>query len=130
MIDDLYSYRLDRDRYLLVVNASRIEVNWMWLKAQRNTRHKALQVEMADRSGALSAMALQGPKAAEIIAGEFPAAVELDKNQIAELDFGGTPAWMSRTGYTGEDGLSQTSCGSEWSGPCKIAPGRIYRHLS
>jgi len=105
VIDDLYAYRLYPDRYLLVVNASRIEVDWMWFKAQRNTRHKSLQFEMADRSGSLSAMALQGPRAAEIIGGEFPVAVELKKNQIAELDFGSTPAWVSRTGYTGEDGF-------------------------
>ncbi|MEE2947126.1 MAG: glycine cleavage system aminomethyltransferase GcvT [Verrucomicrobiota bacterium] len=105
VIDDLYAYRLDPDRFLLVVNASRIEVDWMWFKAQRNTKHKALQFEMADGSGSLSAMALQGPKAAEIIAGEFPAASKLKKNQIAELNFGGTPIWVSRTGYTGEDGF-------------------------
>ncbi|MDP7049511.1 MAG: glycine cleavage system aminomethyltransferase GcvT [Verrucomicrobiota bacterium] len=105
VIDDLYAYRLDRDRFLLVVNASRIEVDWMWFKAHRNNRHKTLQFEMADRSGDLSATALQGPKAAEIISGEFPSAVELKKNQITELDFGGTSAWVSRTGYTGEDGF-------------------------
>ncbi|MBC8244892.1 MAG: glycine cleavage system aminomethyltransferase GcvT [Verrucomicrobia bacterium] len=105
VIDDLYAYRLSQDGYLLIVNASRIEVDWMWIKAQRNTRHKALQLEMTNRSGALSAMALQGPSAAGIIAGEFPAAVELKKNRIAALDFGGATAWVSRTGYTGEDGF-------------------------
>ena len=31
VIDDLYAYRLGPDRYLLVVNASRIEVDWMWI---------------------------------------------------------------------------------------------------
>ena len=105
VIDDLYAYRLGRDRYLLIVNASRLKVDWMWIKAQRNTHHKSLQLEMTDRSGELSAMALQGPKAAGIIAGVFPAAGELRKNQIAELGFAGTAAWVSRTGYTGEDGF-------------------------
>ena len=105
VIDDLYAYRLGQDRYLLIVNASQLEVDWMWIKAQRNARHKSLQLEMSDRSGGLAAMALQGPKAAEIIAGVFPAATELRKNQIAELDFGGATGWVSRTGYTGEDGF-------------------------
>ena len=105
VIDDLYAYRLGQDRYLLIVNASRIEVDWMWIKAQRNTRHKVLQFEMTDCSDALSAMALQGPKAAGIIAGVFPAAAERLKNQIAEFDFAGAAAWVSRTGYTGEDGF-------------------------
>ena len=105
VIDDLYAYRLGQDQYMLIVNASRIEVDWMWIKAQRNTRHKALQFEMRDSSGVLSAMALQGPKAEEIIAGVFPAAVELQKNEITELVFAGEAAWVSRTGYTGEDGF-------------------------
>ena len=105
VIDDLYAYRLGDTRYLLIVNASRLEVDWMWIKAQHNSRHKSLQLEMTDLSGDLAAMALQGPKAAEIIANVFPAAVELLKNQIAELDFGRATAWVSRTGYTGEDGF-------------------------
>ena len=105
VIDDLYAYRLGDTRHLLIVNASRLEIDWMWIKAQRNSRHKSLQLEMSDRSGGLAAMALQGPKAAEIIAGVFPAATELRKNQIAELEFSGATAWVSRTGYTGEDGF-------------------------
>ena len=105
VIDDLYAYRLGDTRHLLIVNASRLEIDWMWIKAQHNSRHKSLQLEMSDRSGGLAAMALQGPKAAEIIAGVFPAATELRKNQIAELDFGGATGWVSRTGYTGEDGF-------------------------
>ena len=105
VIDDLYAYRLGQDRYLLIVNASRLEVDWMWIKAQCNSNSKSLQLEMTNRSSELSAMALQGPKAAKIIAGVFPAAVELQKNQIAELDFSGATTWVSRTGYTGEDGF-------------------------
>jgi len=105
VIDDLYAYRLSDNRYLLIVNASRLETDWMWIKAQRNSKHKSLQLKMSDRSCDLAAMALQGPKAAGIIAGVFPAAVELQKNQIAELEFGSATAWASRTGYTGEDGF-------------------------
>ncbi|MFL3666418.1 MAG: glycine cleavage system aminomethyltransferase GcvT [Verrucomicrobiota bacterium] len=105
VIDDLYAYRLSHTHYLLIVNASRLEIDWMWIKAQRNSRHKSLQLEMSNPSDDLAAMALQGPKAAEIIAGVFPKAAELRKNQIAELEFAGATAWVSRTGYTGEDGF-------------------------
>ena len=90
---------------MLVVNASRIEVDWMWIRAQRNTHYKSLELEMRDLSADHAAMALQGPSSAAILKGLFPAAVELEKNRIAELDFGGAPAWVSRTGYTGEDGF-------------------------
>ena len=105
VIDDLYAYRLGETRYLLVVNASRVEVDWMWIRAQRNTHYKSLELEMHDRSADHAAMALQGPKAAEIIAGLFPQAVELKKNRIAEFEFGSEPIRISRTGYTGEDGF-------------------------
>ena len=105
VIDDLYAYRLGETRYLLVVNASRVEVDWMWIRAQRNTRYKSLELEMTDASGNHAAVALQGPKSAAILGGQFPTAVELEKNQIAELEFGGAPIWISRTGYTGEDGF-------------------------
>lgn len=105
VIDDLYAYRLSDTNYLLIVNASRLEIDWMWIKAQRNSRHKSLQLEMSNPSDDLAAMALQGPKAAEIIAGVFPTAAELRKNQIAELEFADATAWVSRTGYTGEDGF-------------------------
>jgi len=105
VIDDLYAYQLGDQRYLLVVNASRVEVDWMWIHAQRNTRFKSLELEMHDRSADHAAMALQGPKAAEILADLFPQAVELEKNRITELEFGGEPIWISRTGYTGEGGF-------------------------
>ena len=105
VIDDLSAYRLGDHRYLLVVNASRVEVDWMWIRAQRNTHYKSLELEMHARSADHAAMALQGPKAAEIIAGLFPQAVELKKNRIAEFEIGSAPIWISRTGYTGEDGF-------------------------
>ena len=105
VIDDLYAYRLSDTNYLLIVNASRLEIDWMWIKAQRNSRHKSLQLEMSNPSDDLAAMALQGPKAAEIIASVFPTTAELRKNQIAELEFADATAWVSRTGYTGEDGF-------------------------
>ena len=54
VIDDLYAYRLGDTRYLLVVNASRLEIDWMWIKAQRNSRHKSLQLEMTNLSGETS----------------------------------------------------------------------------
>jgi len=105
VIDDLYAYRLGETRYLLVVNASRIEVDWMWIRAQRKTLYKSLELDITDASGDHAAMALQGPKSAQILEGLFPKSVELEKNRITELKFGGAQIWISRTGYTGEDGF-------------------------
>ena len=72
VIDDLYAYRLGEDRYLLIVNASRIEVDWMWIRSQRNSNYRSLQLEMNDISTNYAAMALQGPNSVKIISKVFP----------------------------------------------------------
>ena len=48
VIDDLFAYRLEEDRFLLVVNASRIEIDWMWIRSQRNANYKSLDLDMTD----------------------------------------------------------------------------------
>ena len=105
VIDDLYAYRLSEDRYLLIVNASRIEVDWMWIRSQRNSKYKSLQLEMKDISKNYAAMALQGPNSTEIISKLFPQSAKIQKNDILETKFKDESIWISRTGYTGEDGF-------------------------
>jgi aminomethyltransferase len=66
-------------------------------------------------SDQIGALALQGPRAADFIdecfrgpsTGGTPVskASELKKNQVSQLSFGGKQVWVSRTGYTGEDGF-------------------------
>ena len=106
MIDDLYAYRLGDTRYLLIVNASRLEIDWMWIKAQRNSRYKSLQLEMSrPLRRAWRRWRCRGQRRPKSSPAFSPQPVELRKNQIAELEFGGATAWVSRTGYTGEDGF-------------------------
>ena len=105
VIDDLYAYRLSEDRYLLIVNASRIEVDWMWIRSQRNSKYKSLQLKMTDISKNYAAMALQGPNSVEIISKLFPQSATIQKNDISETNFENESIWISRTGYTGEDGF-------------------------
>ena len=94
VIDDLYAYRLSEDRYLLIVNASRIEVDWMWIRSQHNSKYKSLQLEMKDISKNYAAMALQGPNSAEIISKLFSQSAKIQKNDISE-----TSSKMSRSGF-------------------------------
>lgn len=66
---------------------------------------------MEDASARLSALAVQGPKAASFVdavavgsaGGARPSM--LKRNQVMALEFEGAPAWVARTGYTGEDGF-------------------------
>jgi len=115
VIDDLYAYRLAAEQYLLIINAARIADDVAWLE-QRLARFGPPQgVRLLNASEATGALAVQGPRVAAFInqcfAGPFAGgaavarATDLKKNQVAGTRFGGHQAWVSRTGYTGEDGF-------------------------
>lgn len=102
IIDDLFVYRLKENNYLLVVNASRLEADYNWMKA-----HCAdFDVVVDNLSDALSMIALQGPKAADILE---KAGLKKDKQPrtmyINQTELIGEETYVSRTGYTGEDGF-------------------------
>ena len=118
VIDDLYAYRTGANEYLLIINASRIEPDIAWLKQQlENFLHDqpAGAVVLGNVSDLMGAIAVQGPCVAEFINQCFPGnfnggmvierATDLKKNQIARLKLDEAALWISRTGYTGEDGF-------------------------
>src|SRR5689334_24053207 len=93
VIDDLYAYRVGAQEFLLVINASRIEPDVAWMQQQLAAWPRKAEVQLENRSDALGAVALQGPRVRPIIEQVFPgpftggAAVaragELKKNEIA-----------------------------------------------
>jgi aminomethyltransferase len=115
VIDDLYVYRLAQEEYLLIINASRIEPDLAWLEKQLTKLDQARGVSLRNESEQFGAVALQGPKTGEFINSCFPGPAiggtmvahmtDLRKNQVAEVQFGNARNWVSRTGYTGEDGF-------------------------
>jgi aminomethyltransferase len=129
VIDDLYAYRLSSDEYLLIINASRIDDDVAWLQKQLASHPKRDVVRLQNTSDETGAVAVQGPRVVEFIdqcftgravGGTVVARVsELKKNEIACFDFLGKPVWVSRTGYTGEDGFEVVSAadiiGAIWS---------------
>ncbi len=114
-IDDLYLYRLRPDEYLLIVNASRTSADFAWLERQLPARALPGSVELRDASDQLGALAIQGPRVADFIHQALPGnstggtvagkVIDLKKNQIAKFAFVQKDIWVSRTGYTGEDGF-------------------------
>ncbi len=109
VVDDLYAYRLDAEEFLLVVNASRIAADVLWLEQRLAGFARRDGVELKDMSDEFGALAVQGPKVAAFIDSCFQpgarAVTHLGKNEIARFDFLGQPVFVSRTGYTGEDGF-------------------------
>jgi aminomethyltransferase len=101
IIDDLIVYRF-ADRYMLVVNASNHDKDWAWV-----ARHaRPLDVELADRSDETALLALQGPRAREILAPLTDSDLgAIGYYRFAEGEVAGVPAVLSATGYTGEDGF-------------------------
>ena len=101
-VDDLIVYRFDDEHFLCVVNASNKQKDWEWFN--QNCR---LDVRLRNVSSLISQVALQGPKAIEILGKiadltSLPAKSYWFTDQIAVA---GKTCLVSRNGYTGEDGV-------------------------
>ena len=115
VIDDLYVYRLAAQEYFMIINASRIEADVAWLEKQLAVFPRRGEVNLRNASDATGALAVQGPRVVEFIERCFPGpstggtmvarVTDLKKNQIARFSHAGETIWVSRTGYTGEDGF-------------------------
>ncbi|HET7409443.1 MAG TPA: glycine cleavage system aminomethyltransferase GcvT, partial [Paracoccaceae bacterium] len=86
------------DHLFLVVNASRKDNDTTLM---RDALSDACDVERMDDRGLL---ALQGPRAAEVLGSLAPQAREMRFMDVAEVEIAGAPCIVSRSGYTGEDG--------------------------
>jgi len=99
--DDVIFYRLDDDRWLLVVNAANAAKMWAHLQA-----HPGTGVTLTNRHGERALIAIQGPKSAAILGGFVDADIAAMKYYTClETSVRGRPAIVARTGYTGEDGF-------------------------
>ncbi len=107
VIDDLIVYLIDDEKFLLVVNAARIEEDFAWLQAHLpESAPMATTVRFEDESDSYGGLAIQGPKVGELFRAIFGADKELPaRNRIAEFELEGASVLVARTGYTGEDGI-------------------------
>ena len=99
-VDDAYLYRFEADRYLLVVNAANTDKDLAHLQEQI----KAFDARMTVITADVAAIAVQGPKAKELLmvlsGGEQ--ITEPVKNALNTLSFEGHTVRVAKTGYTGE----------------------------
>lgn len=106
VIDDLVVYRLAHDRFLVVANAANAAV----VGRELALRAAGFDVVVHDQSADTALIALQGPKAQDIITGlvspEQAAIVDaLKYYACAPAVVAGVYVLLARTGYTGEDGF-------------------------
>jgi aminomethyltransferase len=119
VLDDVFVYRLP-DRFYVVVNAANIDKDESWLRrvaagklavadeegGGRAQNGGGFDVSITNRSWDTSMFALQGPRALDVFdraAGH--GAGDLERFAIRVDRIAGSECLVSRTGYTGEDGV-------------------------
>lgn len=102
IVDDLLVYKIKDEQYLLVVNASNIEKDWNWISSFND-----LGVEMRNLSDDYSLLAIQGPKAVEVM--QTLTSVDLSAIKYYHFEVGPFAGIehviISATGYTGSGGF-------------------------
>ncbi len=123
VLDDLTCYRLDENRYWLVVNAATCEGDADWIRSRLSP-----DTTFEDLSPATAKLDVQGPTSRrdmeEALGVSLP---DLGYFRSTAIDLLGIPCLLSRTGYTGEWGyelyLPWDEAGRFWD--ALTAPGRI-----
>ncbi|MFW6083954.1 MAG: glycine cleavage system aminomethyltransferase GcvT [Gemmatimonadota bacterium] len=102
VIDDLLVYRLGEDRFRLVVNAANHEKDWEHCTAELDR----FDARLEDESEGVALLALQGPRAQEILAPLCSEPIDpIGFYEFRQGHVAGAACVISRTGYTGEDGF-------------------------
>ncbi len=102
VVDDLLVYQRADDDYFLCINAGNIAKDLAWIAQQA----AGFDVTITDRSDDYALLAVQGPKAAEIVQSLTGAKLDRVKYyHFVEGTVAGVQCIISRTGYTGEDGF-------------------------
>ncbi|MBE9469418.1 MAG: glycine cleavage system aminomethyltransferase GcvT [Bacteroidetes bacterium] len=106
IVDDLLVYRINEEKYLLVVNAANIEKDWNW--CVENAKPMGLEIgkDLVNVSDDYCQLAIQGPLA-------LKAMQKLTKETVTDMEYytvkliefaGINDAIFSTTGYTGSGG--------------------------
>jgi aminomethyltransferase len=103
VLDDLVVYRQGEQEFLVIANAANTAV----VVGELLSRATGFDAVVRDATEDYALIAVQGPAAAGILG---PLAAGLDVSAMkyysgAFGDVAGRPAWLARTGYTGEDGF-------------------------
>ena len=140
-VDDLLVYKMDADKFFLVINASNIDKDWAWIQQQA----KGYDVKLENQSEQYGELAVQGPDSEQVLKevlgidgsdltfytfkslSPLPSPLSPLPSHLSPLTSPLSPL-LSRTGYTGEDGFeiyaSHAAINTYWdqlmaSGRCK-----------
>lgn len=134
VVDDIIVYRIREDEFFVVINAANREKDLEWMQA-----HKSADVVIEDETFASAMIAVQGPRAVEIVARLSHAPVaDVPRFHSTTCNVAGVRAFLGRTGYTGEDGfeiiISSSDAPRVWRAllsegvvPCGLAARDVLR---
>ncbi|WP_322555974.1 glycine cleavage system aminomethyltransferase GcvT [Staphylococcus haemolyticus] len=103
IIDDLVTYKIGDNDYLLIVNAANTDKDFAWVQKHA----PKFDVEVSNVSNQFGQLAVQGPKTRDLVSG----LVDIDVSEMKPFDFQqnvtlfGKNVILSQSGYTGEDGF-------------------------
>lgn len=102
IVDDLVVYHYEPEKYMMVVNAANIEKDWEWCVS-----HNKAGAELENASDRMAQLAVQGPKAKEILQRLTPVNLSgIPYYGFATSEFAGQKdVILSNTGYTGAGGF-------------------------
>jgi aminomethyltransferase len=101
-VDDLLVHKLSDEHYFLCVNATNTDKAFQWIAEHT----KAFDAEVKNTSGQYTQIAIQGPRALEILQPFANVDLAVIKYYwFARGTVDGVPGLIARTGYTGEDGF-------------------------
>jgi aminomethyltransferase len=102
IVDDTIVCRLSQDKFLIVPNAVNREKDFNWLIQHA----KGFDVKIEDFSDKSAMIAVQGPKAEETLQKVCSFNLsKIERFKCVSTELAGIEVFMSRTGYTGEDGF-------------------------
>lgn len=134
IIDDAISFCLTPEKFLVVVNAACISEDFAWFQKQAAKFDVSVRNESAD----WGMIAVQGPQALEKVSNLISDVRDLPRFHIKEIELFGAKGYVTRTGYTGEDGveimLPATYIGNLWDAllhlgvkPCGLGARDVLR---
>jgi glycine cleavage system T protein (aminomethyltransferase) len=108
IVDDLLVYRLSDNQFMLVVNASNIEKDFDWIKANNK-----FGIKLENLSDEYSLLAVQGPDSKNVVQKICDRELNLEYYHFFNAKVAGVDMILSRTGYTGELGYELYFKGDE-----------------
>lgn len=118
-IDDMYVYRMGREKFMCVANAANAEKDWAWFSAVNSREYiidNSMPAKMVDGKATLRnlrendylGIALQGPLSTKLLISMAKKAEDkfrldrISQNEFAPVNVAGIDILAARTGYTGE----------------------------